>query len=343
MFYKHIDFYSNKAISTIKCMKILGNLIRELNPHQKHLLYRSYVLLIALYRFQLWYYYKATLLYLLKMLGKLQRRVAIWILEAFKTSSSFSIEAITRLISINLHLQKLSERLQLHMHSLLANHILCSLIEAKPNLPSIQHALSLNSLTRRQCKCIKDHIVDMNNQYNKVFPSFDPLNPEFSPGHRIIDIFNSRFSFHLFSKHSNQNFKLWIQKLDNLALESSSTPSNVLVITDASIKNNITTSISHIHIHSKPIVKILHHAVNVTSTEAELFAIRCGINQATNLNDISKIIVVTDSIHTARKIFDPISYPFQKHSAAILNELWVFFSHYQENSIEFWECPSQCK
>jgi len=80
-----------------------------------------------------------------------------------------------------------------------------------------------------------------------------------------------------------------------------SIPSYTLIITDASIKNNIATSISHTHIHNKPVTKTLHHVVNVISTEAELFAIRCSINQATKTNDISKIIVITDSIHTAKK------------------------------------------
>jgi len=78
--------------------------------------------------------------------------------------------------------------LQLYTHSLLANHILCFFIEAKLNLPSIQHTLSLNSLTRQQCEHIKGYIINMNNQYNEVFPSFDSLDPKFSPGQRIIDI-----------------------------------------------------------------------------------------------------------------------------------------------------------
>jgi len=52
----------------------------------------------------------------------------------------------------------------------------------------------------------------------------------------------------------------------------------------------------------------------------ELFAIKCSINQATNHNVISKIIVITDSIHTARKIFDPSSHPFQKHSTIKIEE-----------------------
>jgi len=111
LFYQHIDFYSNKATSTVKCIKILGNLVRGLIPYQKHLLYRSCILPITLYSFQLWLYNKAPLLYPLKMLGKMQRRKAIWILGAFKTSTSFSIEAIAELIPINLHFQKLSGRL----------------------------------------------------------------------------------------------------------------------------------------------------------------------------------------------------------------------------------------
>jgi len=165
----------------------------------------------------------------------------------------------------------------------------------------------------------------MDNRYNKVFPSFNPTNPEFSPSYRVIDIFPSCFSFHLSNICNNQNLKAHIHQLDNLAFESSSSLSNTLVITNASIKNNITTSISHIYVHNKPVTKTLHHAVNIMSTEAELFAIRYSINQATLHSDISKIIVITDSIDAARKIFDMISHPFQKYTAAILNELRVFF------------------
>ena len=182
----------------------------------------------------------------------------------------------------------------------------------------------------------------MDNCFNEVFPLFDPLNPEISLGSRIIDIFSSHFSFYFFSKCKDQNFKSWIQQLDKVAFKSSSSPSSALVIIDASIKNNIATSIVHIHIHNKPITKTLHYTLNVTSTKAELFTIRSSINQATNLNNISKIIVITDLIHIARKIFNPLSHPFQKHSAIILNQLWAFFSCHQENSIEFWECPSWC-
>ena len=102
-FHQYIDYYSNKAISTVKYMKILGNLVRGLIPYQKCLLYRSCILPITLYGFQLWFYNKAPLSYPLKMLGKIQRRAAIWILGAFKMFPSFGIKAIAELIFINLH------------------------------------------------------------------------------------------------------------------------------------------------------------------------------------------------------------------------------------------------
>ena len=73
--------------------------------------------------------------------------------------------------------------------------------------------------------------------------------------------------------------------------------SHTLMITDASIKNNVATSIAHIHIHNKDIIKTIYHTVNVLFSEAKLFVIKCSINQATNILGISKIVVITDLLH----------------------------------------------
>ena len=201
--------------------------------------------------------------------------------------------------------------------------------------------MSLNSLTKRQHGLIKGHTVDMDNRFNEVFPLFNPLNPEFWPGSRIVDNFSHCFSFHPFSQSSDCSFKLRTQQLDNLAIESSLSATNALVITDASVKNSVAMSISHIHVHNKPVVKTLHHAVNVTSTEAEFFVLCCGINQATSSHEISKIIAITHSFHAAKKIFDISSHPLQKYSALTLKNLREFFSCCPDNIIEFWECPSK--
>jgi len=181
-------------------------------------------------------------------------------------------------------------------------------MDNKLDNPSLSHSLSLSFLTKQQCGLIKDYIINMDNKFNEVFPLFDPTNSEFQPSNRIIDSFSNRFSFHLSSKSSNHFFKSHIQQLYILAIEFSNSPINALIVTDASVKNNVMSSIVHIHVHNKPVVKTLHYMVNATTSEAEFFAIRCGINQATLSHEISKIIVVIDSIHVTKKIFDPSSH-----------------------------------
>ena len=71
-----------------------------------------------------------------------------------------------------------------------------------------------------------------------------------------------------------------------------------------------------------------------------MFTIRYSINQATARTNVSKIIVITNSIHAAKKIFDSSSHLFQIQSVAILEDLHLFFSKDPNNLIEFWECSS---
>ena len=52
-FHQHINFYSNKVLSLVKYMKLLGNSSCNITSLQKHLLYKCCVLPITLYGFQL--------------------------------------------------------------------------------------------------------------------------------------------------------------------------------------------------------------------------------------------------------------------------------------------------
>jgi len=49
----------------------------------------------------------------MKILNKMQRRAAIWILGAFKISPSEGIKAIAGIIPIRFHLQKIAKRSQI--------------------------------------------------------------------------------------------------------------------------------------------------------------------------------------------------------------------------------------
>ena len=233
------------------------------------------------------------------------------------------------------HLQKIAKRSQIQPFKLPINHILRNLIDDLPPLSTIPNPHKIGLLTNRQRSLTKGHLINSYNKSHGIFPSFSPLSIKFSPGHHIIDNFSDHFSFNLVNRKEKTKNNTRTQELDEMVLRVSSSPHTALVVTDASIKNNIATSISHIHLANSSLTKTVHYASFVTSTEAELFTIRCGINQACSKDYVSKIIVVTDSIHAAKKIFDSNSHPYHLHSIAILRELQEFFNSNLDNSIEF--------
>jgi len=74
------------------------------------------------------------------------------------------------------------------------------------------------------------------------------------------------------------------------------------------LTNSIAISIVYIYLLLNPIKKTIHHAVNIMSTVAELFAIRCGINQAIQIPNVIHIIVIINAIYTAHCIFNSLIY-----------------------------------
>ena len=53
IFCQYINFYTNRAISIVKSIKMLSNLTQELLLYQKQLLYKIYILSITLYGYSL--------------------------------------------------------------------------------------------------------------------------------------------------------------------------------------------------------------------------------------------------------------------------------------------------
>ena len=114
--------------------------------------------------------------------------------------STDSLEAIAGLIPIKFHLQKLTSRSQLCSTALLENHLIITLIDDPLNMHNKPSPLSINMLTECQKNTIKEHLINSNNKLFGVFPSFSPLNLEFNPGFRIVDIFPDQVSFNLANK-----------------------------------------------------------------------------------------------------------------------------------------------
>jgi len=149
------------------------------------------------------------------------------------------------------------------------------------------HHMAMAYLTSKQWLKIKSSIVDTNNHSNEIFPSFDSLSRELSPSFYLVDTFSNHFSFHSVN-WKDTNVKIACHnKLNSIYKDSLIDQNIVLIISNASVKNNITTSVSHIYRRQDIIAKTVHYAINVTSTGAELFTIKCGINHITQMQDIN--------------------------------------------------------
>ena len=153
-------------------------------------------------------------------------------------------------------------------------------------------------MTFKQYLKIKSSVTNTNNCLNRVFPSFDFLNSKFSSELRLIDIFSSHFSFHKANHCNKENKAAYHYKLDDLVLNISSNSHTTIIVSNVSIRNNIATLIACIYSFSSPIKKMLYHAVDITMIEAELFIIRCEINQAVQISNFSDIII-TNAIYVA--------------------------------------------
>jgi len=123
-------------------------------------------------------------------------------------------------------------------------------------------------------------------------------------------IFPDYISFYKTQCKNNEKINFQLHKLDNIIFKASSNNSLAIVFSNTNIKNNIIIFVAHVYLYNSLVRKTIHHVINIISTEAELFTIRYGINQAIQISEISYIIVITDAIHIVQKIFNLLIYSY---------------------------------
>ena len=196
------------------------------------------------------------------------------------------------------------------MVSLSKQHTLNLLIDDHHSKKAKSHHLSMSKIIDKQWYKIKSSIIDSNNWLNKIFSAFDKLHKELSSSFRLVDNFSNHYSFHTVNWKNTEVKNAHLHFLDKIFDDFLSNPDTVLVISDVCVKNKVATLISYIHQSRNIIAKTIYYAIDVTSTKAELFSIKCGINQAIQVSNAENIIVITNTIHTTRQIFDSFSYPY---------------------------------
>ena len=147
--------------------------------------------------------------------------------------------------------------------------------------------IAMSYLTFKQRQKIKSPIVDINYHLNQVLPVFDSLNKELSPGFQLVNIFSNCFFFNIVKHKGTKVRTTYLNKLKNIYQGFSNITDIVFIISDTSVQNNIATFISHIQKEYNIITRTIHYAMNVLFTKAELFAIRCGISQVTQIQDVT--------------------------------------------------------
>ena len=142
---------------------------------------------IATYGFRLWFFAGAPTKAQVSLLAAMQRKAALWILGAFRTSPTGGIEALAGLIPIHLHLKKLVKQSCLRAATLPSQHILISLLSAKHSKSAPPHPQSLALLNDTQCACLKGPLLDTEASLLNLTECFNPLDAEATPGCRLLE------------------------------------------------------------------------------------------------------------------------------------------------------------
>ena len=214
---------------------------------QKRLLYRTCILSIAMYGFNLWFFKGTPIVKNINELKKMQYKAALWITGAFQTSPSDGIEAIADLIPITLYMHKLNGRHHLRYSSIPSSHTINSLLDSQHVKNHPPHKVATSKLTNKQRSNLKSPIKDVNERLNSVRDCYNPLFPLFSPGSRIVDHFSSRFSFHSPPSSSNEDLFHHLRNLDQAFRSSQTLSHNIAIIADGGIKKlQVATTVTHI-------------------------------------------------------------------------------------------------
>ena len=213
-----------------------------------------------------------------------------------------------------------------------------SLLSAKHSKGASSHPQFLVLLNNTQCARLKGPLLDTKASLLNLTECFDHLHVETTLGCRLLDSFSDCISFYLYNCSSLSNCKTHLQSLDRLCLEVSSSPSTLVVVTDASVipsRHMQAVSAAHIWNLGQQVLSSKTPASRITAPDAELFAIRLGIDKATSMA-IECIILITDSLGSARRAVDPFVHPRQAYSLTVCSVLRLFFFQGHGYKINFW-------
>ncbi|KAF8700500.1 hypothetical protein AX14_000767 [Amanita brunnescens Koide BX004] len=206
----HVQFYTNKAFSTIQACSMLGNSVRGIGPRQRAHAYQACVLLVLTYGLPLWYtMWGIGVTRLVQKMERVHSYALGWIIGTFRTTPVGARELIVGVpplkIVLNLRLRGLTARLLSlgENHSLHRAWTLRWLPSPILNVPPrrrAQHLPTDNPLLRLSAPTVREQ--------------FMPAHPISRPGSRVSDLYADRIFFDLSApKRSSKFFQGWVRDL----------------------------------------------------------------------------------------------------------------------------------
>ena len=350
LFREHARFYCTKALTTVQSMGMLGNSTRGLTPLNKRLLYRSCVLPIATYGYRLWFYPGAKNKGVLASFTSMQRKAALWITGAFRTSPTGGVEAIAGLQPIHLHLRKLAERANYRIATLSDTHPIRSLLDEGNRKGASLHPLAIGLMSDALRQKTRGTVMEILQRLPELTEVFEPCAPEARPGQRLLDFYRDRVLFDHFEegKHGGDE-ALALRKvhLGTILARAKDNPhSEVYAATDASLPQNPrhqAVAAALIFRGGAEVAQIRHVAGRVTAPDAELYAIRIAVGRAVQEPSCTRITIFTDSMVSAKRAVDPSLHSGQGHSLTVCRNLSQWLADDEERVIEFIQVPSKAK
>ncbi|KAF8686151.1 hypothetical protein AX14_003894 [Amanita brunnescens Koide BX004] len=224
----HVQFYTNKAFSTIRACSMLGNSVRGIGPRQRAHAYQACVLSVLTYGLALWYTtWGAGVIRLVKRMERVHSYALGWVIGAFRTSPVGSRELVAGVpplkVILNMRLQGTTARILSlgENHSLYRTWTLRWLPTALSHVTPRRRARHLptdNPLTRLSATAVREQ--------------FSPHHPIARPGERIVDVYAHRLFYDLTApKRSSKFFNRWVHDFKK-KIEDLKADDRTLVFTD---------------------------------------------------------------------------------------------------------------
>ncbi|CAA7267766.1 unnamed protein product [Cyclocybe aegerita] len=337
-FHEHVRYYATKVFTTMQAMRMLGNSTRGLSLKQRRLLYRSCVVPIATYGYQLWYFNGARNKGAMNQLKWMQRKAALWITGAFRTSPTGGLEALAGLIPVHLMLKKLATCAVYCVATLSDTHPLCSMMGERLLKRAKPHARSAALMTPAMRGKVKSTIMEVDERVHTLTESFEPFAPEAHPGDRLLDCYADRFHFD--ERNPTQDRCPY---LDKLIANARADPLTVLAVTDGSVpqSNQYQAALAAIIYKGHcELERTCYVSGRVTAPDAELNAIACAVCLAVKQANCQHIMVFTDSMGSAHRAVDPSVHSGQAFSLSVCHTLQVWFEADDLRCITFVYIPS---